>query len=96
MGPRNFTTYFRKVRDLLDANGIIVIHNIGAHGRAIPVNRRLQKYIFPRGFLPSLDQMVAATEMQGLKTLDLEIMRGHYAETLKQWRLNFDSNIDDV
>ena len=96
VGPRNFKTYFRKVRDLMDANGIAVIHSIGVHGRARPVNRWLQKYIFPGGFLPSLDQMVAATEMQGLKILDLEIMRGHYAETLKQWRLNFYSNIDDV
>ena len=46
--------------------------------------------------MPSLDQMVAATEMQGLIILDLEIMRGHYAETPKQWRLNFHNNIDDV
>ena len=83
-GPRNFKTYFRKVRDLLDANGIAVIHSIGAHGRARPVNHWLQKYIFLVDALPSLDRMVAATEMQGLKILDLEIMRGHYAETLKQ------------
>ena len=34
--------------------------------------------------------------MQWLKILDLEIMRGLYAETLKQWRLNFHSNIDDM
>ena len=40
--------------------------------------------------------MVAATKMQGLKILGLEIMGGHYAETLEQWRLNFQSNIDDV
>jgi cyclopropane-fatty-acyl-phospholipid synthase len=74
VGPGNFGTYFRKVRELLNADGIAVIHSIGVHGRARPVNRWLQKYIFPGGFLPSLDQMVAATEMQGLKILDLEIM----------------------
>ena len=94
VGPGNFGTYFRKVRELL--NGVAVIHSIGVHGRARPVNRWLQKYIFPGGFLPSLDQMVAATEMQGLKILDLEIMRGHYAETLKHWRMNFHANIEDV
>ncbi|MGB2463061.1 MAG: class I SAM-dependent methyltransferase [Candidatus Puniceispirillaceae bacterium] len=96
VGPGNFGTYFRKVRELLNADGIAVIHSIGVHGRARPVNRWLQKYIFPSGFLPSLDQMVAATEMQGLKILDLEIMRGHYAETLKHWRMNFHANIEDV
>jgi cyclopropane-fatty-acyl-phospholipid synthase len=96
VGPGNFGTYFRKVRELLNADGIAVIHSIGVHGRARPVNRWLQKYIFPGSFLPSLDQMVAATEMQGLKILDLEIMRGHYAETLKHWRMNFHANIEDV
>ena len=96
VGPGNFGTYFRKVRELLNADGIAVIHSIGVHGRARPVNRWLQKYIFPGGFLPSLDQMVAATEMQGLKILDLETMRGHYAETLKHWRMNFHANIEDV
>lgn len=96
VGPGNFGTYFRKVRELLNADGIAVIHSIGVHGKARPVNRWLQKYIFPGGFLPSLDQMVAATEMQGLKILDLEIMRGHYAETLKHWRMNFHANIEDV
>ncbi|MGB2069529.1 MAG: class I SAM-dependent methyltransferase, partial [Candidatus Puniceispirillaceae bacterium] len=69
VGPGNFGTYFRKVRELLNADGIAVIHSIGVHGRARPVNRWLQKYIFPGGVLPSLDQMVAATEMQGLKIL---------------------------
>ena len=96
VGPGNFGTYFRKVRELLNADGIIVIHSIGVHGRARPFNRWLQKYIFPGGFLPSLDQMIAATEMQGLKILDLEIMRGHYAEKFKHWRMNFHANIEDV
>ena len=95
VGPGNFGTYFRKVRELLSADGIAVIHSIGVHSRARPVNRWRQKYIFPGGFLPSLEQMVAATEMQGLKILDLEIMRVHYAETLKHWPMNFHANIED-
>ncbi len=40
--------------------------------------------------------MVAATEMPGVKILDLEIMRGHYAETLKHWRMNFHAYVKDV
>jgi len=93
VGPRNYQAYFRKIKDLLCTDGIALIHSIGVHGRATPVNRWLTKYIFPGGYLPSLDQMVAATELQGLKILDIEIIRGHYAETLKAWQTNFHRNI---
>ena len=50
VGPGNFETYFRKVRELLNADGIAVIHSIGVHGRARPVNRWLQKYISRAAF----------------------------------------------
>jgi cyclopropane-fatty-acyl-phospholipid synthase len=96
VGPTNFKTYFRQIKRLLRQNGIAVVHSIGVHGRADPVNRWLTKYIFPGGFLPSLDQMIAATEHQGLKIIDLEIMRGHYAETLRHWRANFHANITEI
>ncbi|MDA9639920.1 cyclopropane-fatty-acyl-phospholipid synthase family protein [SAR116 cluster bacterium] len=89
VGPQNFARYFDKVRNLLAPNGVAVIHSIGVHHRARPVNRWLTKYIFPGGYLPSVDQMIKATEGRGLKLLDLEIMRGHYAETLREWRLKF-------
>ena len=57
-------------------------------------NRWLNKYIFPGGYLPSLEQIVACCSRHGLKIIDLEILRGHYAETLRQWRIAFDANID--
>lgn len=50
VGPGNFGGYFRKVRELLNVNGIAVIHSIGVHGRARPVNRWLQKYISRAAF----------------------------------------------
>ena len=54
------------------------------------------KNIFSRApFLPSLDQMVVATRMQSLGILDLEIMRGRYAETHKNWRISFYTNVED-
>ena len=96
LGLGNFGTYFRKVKELLNANGIAVLHTIGAHGRARPVNHWLKKYSFLGGFLPSRVKMVAATETQGLKILDPRIMLGHHAATLKHWRLNSHANIEDV
>lgn len=89
VGPDNFSSYFNKVKSLLTDDGLAVIHTIGVHHRAGPVNRWITKYIFPGGYLPSVAQMIRNTEERGLKLLDLEIMRGHYAETLRQWRLRF-------
>ena len=57
----------------------------------------LAEYIyFPRGYTPSLEQMTLAAGRQGLQFLDMEIMRGHYAETLNQWRQAFRQNIATV
>ena len=58
--------------------------------------RWLNKYIFIRVYIPSIEQMTHAAGRQGLKTLDMEIMRGHYAETLKQWRQPFRQHIATV
>ena len=40
--------------------------------------------------------MTRAAGRHGLKILDMEIMRGHYAKTLKQWRQAFQQNIATV
>ena len=92
VGPRNYGRYFDKVAELLAPGGIAVIHTIAVHGRATPVNRWMTKYIFPGGYLPSIDQLVRATDRRHLKITDMEVMRGHYAETLKRWRLRFLQN----
>ena len=89
VGPANFSIYFNKIKSLLADDGLAVIHTIGVHHHARPVNRWITKYIFPGGYLPSVAQMIRNTEERGLKLLDLEIMRGHYAETLRHWRLRF-------
>ena len=96
VGPGNYDTYFRTVRGLLKPKGVAVIHSIGVYRRPHPCNRWLAKYIFPGGYLPSLEQMVRSISKQGLKILDVEIMRDHYSETLRQWRLRFRANIDAI
>ena len=61
-----------------------------------PVNKWMTRYIFPGGNLPSLPQLVRAAEAGGLKILDMEIMRGHYAETLFHGRMRFLRNRDRI
>ena len=89
VGPQGYDSYFKKIRSLLADDGIAVIHTIGVQHKPGPVNRWITKYIFPGGFLPSIGQMIHHTEQRGLKMLDMEVMRGHYAETLRLWCLRF-------
>ena len=96
VGPAAVPAYFKTVGRLLASGGVAVIHSIAVHDRAAPVNRWMTKYIFPGGHLPSLPQLVRAAEAGGLKILDMEIMRGHYAETLLHWRMRFLRNRDRI
>ena len=83
VGMHHFDSYFASIARLLAPNGVALIHSIGVHHNAKRCNRWLKKYIFPGGYVPSLEQRTRAAGRQGLKILDMEIMRGHYAETLK-------------
>jgi cyclopropane-fatty-acyl-phospholipid synthase len=94
VGPRNYAAYFDKIADLLAPGGVALVHSIAVHRRARPVNRWLTRYIFPGGYLPSLQQLVQASSGRGWKLLDLEVMRGHYADTLRHWRHRFLANRD--
>ena len=96
VGRRNYYTYFRTVSDNLKPKGVALIHSIGVYKDPHPCNRWLAKYIFPGGYLPSLEQIVKSVSKQGLKIIDVEIMRDHYAETLRHWRLRFHDNIDAI
>jgi cyclopropane-fatty-acyl-phospholipid synthase len=96
VGPRNYATYFDRVAGLLAPGGVALVHSIAVHRRAAPVNRWLTRYIFPGGYLPSIEQLVRATSGRGWKLLDLEVMRGHYADTLRHWRLRFLANRDRI
>jgi cyclopropane-fatty-acyl-phospholipid synthase len=63
----------------LAPNGLALVHSIGVHHKAKRCNRWLNKYIFIGSYAPSLEHMTRAAGRQGLKTLDMEIMREHYA-----------------
>ena len=49
----------------------------------------ITKYIFPGGYIPALSEVIPAIEKAGLLVCDIEILRLHYAQTLKAWRERF-------
>src|SRR6266566_3956888 len=89
VGLAFYETYFRRCAELLTDDGVMVLHSIGRlHGPDV-TNPWITKYIFPGGYIPALSEVVPAIERAGLVVCDVEILRLHYAETLKAWRERF-------
>lgn len=92
VGVGHYREYFEKVRDLLDEDGIALIHTIGRADGPGAANPWINKYIFPGGYVPALSEIMPAIERAGLYVTDIEVLRLHYAETLKAWRQRFNAN----
>ena len=71
-----------------------MIHTIGSVGEPAAPHSWISKYIFPGGYIPSLSEIAPEIEKSGLIVTDLEVLRLHYAETLKAWRARFMANRD--
>jgi cyclopropane-fatty-acyl-phospholipid synthase len=89
VGVGFYDAFFRKCRTLLDYNGVMLLHSIGRPEGPNVTNPWIAKYIFPGGYIPALSEVLPAVERAGLLVTDIEILRLHYAETLKSWRERF-------
>ena len=89
VGPKFYDAYFRCAARLLDERGVMLLHTIGRTGLPDYTNPWIRKYIFPGGHLPTLSEIVPAVERAGLATCDVEVLRLHYAQTLRAWRERF-------
>jgi cyclopropane-fatty-acyl-phospholipid synthase len=92
VGVGGYDEYFQNVRRLLRDDGVMVLHAIGRSGKPNATNPWIAKYIFPGGYIPSLSEVFASIERSGLYVTDTEILRLHYADTLKLWRERFTAN----
>lgn len=94
VGVANYRAFFRKLNQVLDPDGIGLLHTIGRTDRRGATNPWIQKYIFPGGYIPALSEVSAALEGSGLLCTDVEVLRLHYAITLRHWRSRFAANRD--
>ncbi|SIS95674.1 SAM-dependent methyltransferase [Paracoccus saliphilus] len=92
VGKRSYGEFFAKVRDLLEDDGVGVLHYIGRTTAPYVTNGWVRKYIFPGGYLPSLSEVMPEIERNGLTVTDVEVLRLHYADTLRHWRKRFMAN----
>jgi cyclopropane-fatty-acyl-phospholipid synthase len=96
VGIAHYRRYFSQVRDLLTPDGVALIHTIGRADGPGFTDPWINKYIFPGGYIPALSEIAPAIEKAGLWTTDLEVLRLHYAETIRHWRRRFARNRDNV
>ena len=90
VGAAHYDEFFRKCRDLLAPDGVMLLHTIGKFGSANKApDPFTDKYIFPGYYLPSLSEMCAASQRVRLIASDVEILRLHYAYTLREWLRRF-------
>jgi cyclopropane-fatty-acyl-phospholipid synthase len=89
VGVDFYDTFFKRCAELLSDDGVILLHSIGRSDGPDVTNPWIAKYIFPGGYIPALSEVMPAIERAGLLVCDIEILRLHYAETLKAWRERF-------
>jgi cyclopropane-fatty-acyl-phospholipid synthase len=96
VGRPNYQAYFDKVAELLTDDGVALIHAIGRPEGPGVTNAWMAKYIFPGGYSPALSEVMVPIERAGLVVTDLEVLRLHYAMTLRCWRERFAAVRDEV
>ncbi|WP_312689243.1 cyclopropane-fatty-acyl-phospholipid synthase family protein, partial [Brevundimonas nasdae] len=96
VGLNFYEAFFDTCRERLADDGVMLLHTIGSSDEPSTTNPWLTRYIFPGGHLPSLSDMTTTIERAGLIITDVEVLRLHYAFTLKAWRDAFMARRDEA
>jgi cyclopropane-fatty-acyl-phospholipid synthase len=96
VGVGLYDVFFQKIAQLLTEDGVALLHTIGSAGTPGPTSPWITKYIFPGGYIPTLSEIVPAIERAGLVVTDIEVLRLHYAKTLRAWRDRFLARRDEA
>ena len=89
VGVGHFKEFFTKVNSPLKDDGGAVLHSINPSPGPDATSAWIKKYIFPGGYIPALSEVLPYIEKSGLYVTDIEILRLHYARTLREWYLRF-------
>ena len=96
VGVARYDEFFGKVFNILEDDGVALLHSIGHMSPPSVASPWLRKYIFPGAYSPALSETLAATERQHLWVSDIEVLRVHYADTLVEWNRRFQSNRERI
>jgi len=96
VGVNHYRAFFSNLKSLLMPDGVALLHSIGRKDGPGSTSPWIRKYIFPGGYVPALSEVLPVVEKLRLWVTDIEILRLHYAETLRAWRRRFERNRDRV
>ena len=96
VGVPYYDEFFRKINRLLKDDGAMLLHFIGRTDGPGATNPWITKYIFPGGYVPALSEVLPAIERNGLMVTDIEVLRLHYAQTLREWRKRFQEHRAEI
>ena len=96
VGVKHYREFFGAVERLLKPTGVALLHAIGRRDGPGFTNPWLRKYIFPGGYSPALSEVVPFVEKTSMWITDIEVLRLHYAETLRAWRDNFNRHRAEI
>lgn len=96
VGRPQFETFFRATANLLEDDGVMLVHTIGRIGGPGTTDAFTRKYIFPGGYIPALSETLRASEKSRLIHTDIETLRLHYAKTLRAWYANCEANREAI
>ncbi|MFZ5675148.1 MAG: class I SAM-dependent methyltransferase [Pseudomonadota bacterium] len=92
VGVGHYKEFFQKCHALLKDDGVAVLHSINRSDGPGATSAWIKKYIFPGGYIPALSEVLPHIEKSGLYVTDIEILRLHYADTLREWGKRFAAN----
>lgn len=95
VGKGKHREYFDVVDHLLKPKGISVLHTI-TQQKELDLPAWIDKYIFPGGYIPSLRETIKLFPDYGMRVVDVENLRPHYALTLKEWLRRFEKQTPKI
>jgi len=96
VGKKFYNKYFNSVSKFLNEDGVALIHTIGSVMTPRDPHPWISKYIFPGGYTPSLSELAKPIEKSNLIIADMEVLRMHYAHTLRNWKRRFLGKKEEV
>jgi cyclopropane-fatty-acyl-phospholipid synthase len=88
VGYKNYSTFFRTVKNHLKPDGLFLLHTIGSNVSRVATEPWIDRNIFPAGMLPSAEQITAAAEGAFVME-DWHNFGADYDRTLMAWFENF-------
>ena len=92
VGVGHYREYFDKIKTLLADDGVAVVHSINRSDGPGATSAWVKKFIFPGGYIPALSEVLPHLEKLKLYVTDIEILRLHYAKTIRDWGIRFADN----